>query len=397
MHRLLISLFLIVFLTEIATDLYVPSLSLLPDFFSTDEQMAQATMSLHLFGFALGQPFWGLLSRRFPPKKTLLYGFGLFVMASAACALSENIQSLIASRFIQGLGGSCGPVIGLVLLKETSTDQTQTVQRISLLTMFLSASPILGPLLGGLILSFTEWQMNFYLLAFLGTLAWLSFWRESKPILPSLPIKNSPFPLSQLRSCFPWLLVNALLVSCVWIFITIAPLALLQRNQISPLGYGLIQAITVVFYILGNAYTHLNIKKQEAKLLLGKGFFWIFLSSTVLFFLIQEAFWNLFFFVSFFCLFEFGLGISRPILVEAILNIPSKTDKQSPSSVQSADPSSLGILSASIGFFEISLSACFLLFIPLQASLFCLSLFPLLALLLHFFLIQSQTPSPVRD
>ncbi len=363
-----LSLFFLIFLTEIATDLYIPSLPLLPDIFSTTIALAQATMSFHLIGFAIGQPIWGILSDRFDRRKTLLFGFTFFIISSLACAFSHTIHSLIFFRFLQGIGGSSGPVIGLALLKESSESSVIMIKRVSFLTTLLSISPIIGPILGGAFLSFYGWQINFHSIALAGALAMIFFSLQFQGMTKSLSSPCSP--VSSKLFLLPLLAVNALLVSCVWIFITEAPFFLIQKFKISPVYYGFYQSATVIFYILGSVITNRGIQHWAAAKILKIGLILITTASiSLLTFTLSESLTPLNF-LSSFCIFELGLGITRPLLIDKILN---------------ARTNMIGAVSASIGFCEISLSSLFLLVLPYISSFLFLACIPLIAISIYIF------------
>ena len=66
----------------------------------------QLTISVYLVGFAVGQMFYGPLSDRHGRQPVLLAALGIYCVASLACALAPSIETLIAARFVQALGGS---------------------------------------------------------------------------------------------------------------------------------------------------------------------------------------------------------------------------------------------------------------------------------------------------
>jgi DHA1 family bicyclomycin/chloramphenicol resistance-like MFS transporter len=71
-----------------------------------DASSVQLTLSAYLVGFVVGQIVYGPISDRFGRKPALLIALALFCAASLACALAPNIETLIAARALQALGGS---------------------------------------------------------------------------------------------------------------------------------------------------------------------------------------------------------------------------------------------------------------------------------------------------
>lgn len=71
----------------LAIDLYLPAFPAIAQFFATDSEHVQLSLSAYFIGLALGQLFYGPLADRFGRRKPLLFGIGLFTLASIGCAL----------------------------------------------------------------------------------------------------------------------------------------------------------------------------------------------------------------------------------------------------------------------------------------------------------------------
>ncbi|MCH9608823.1 MAG: Multidrug resistance protein MdtL [Chlamydiales bacterium] len=307
----LIIYFIIVFLAEVATDLYVPSLPIITEYFSESTSIVQKTMSLHLIGFALGQLIYGPLLDRFGQKRILTIGFSLFVLASFGCACSMDVKQLITSRFFQGVGASVAPVVALTALKQLKGNH---VRLIALLNMTLSLSPILGPLLGALLLTIGGWQTSFYLLGFLSlfTLLPLIIGQRRQPLHKKRAWRKPSWPF------FTLLLTNALMVATVWLFITEAPFIFKKQFRLPETHFGFYQAISVVGYLIGGMFTMRFSSKFSKKHLIYLGMavmlisliaLHIFPFSTALSFTLVLA------------LFECGIGILRPPLIDKALDL----------------------------------------------------------------------------
>src|SRR5690606_37821387 len=104
------TLALLTALGPLSTDMYLPSLPAIAAFFGTGPAEAQMTLSAFLFGFAAGQFLHGPLSDQYGRRPVLLAGLGLFIAATAACALAPSIEWLTVARFVQALGAS-GPIV----------------------------------------------------------------------------------------------------------------------------------------------------------------------------------------------------------------------------------------------------------------------------------------------
>ena len=106
-------------------------------------------MSLTAFFISLGvgQLLYGPVSDMVGRKPPLYFGLALFALASIGCALATDIQTLIALRFVQGLGAAAGMAIPRAVVRDLHTGN-DAARLMSLLMLVFSVSPILAPLAG---------------------------------------------------------------------------------------------------------------------------------------------------------------------------------------------------------------------------------------------------------
>ena len=81
-----------------AMDIYLASMPSMTRALSATPEEVQLTLSVYMYGWGIAQLFAGPLSDRFGRRPALLAGLALFVVASAACALSRNVFMLIGAR-----------------------------------------------------------------------------------------------------------------------------------------------------------------------------------------------------------------------------------------------------------------------------------------------------------
>lgn len=312
-------LFCFVFLAEVATDIYVPILPMFAHIFNSNLEIIQLTMSLHLVGFALGQLFYGPFSDAYGRRKTLLIGLSVFITATLMCAFSTGIEMLIFFRFIQGFGACVAPVVGMSMIKDLYAERTENIKILSAMSMTVSLSPIIGPILGTIIAEYSGWTGSFYLLSIGGMVLFplLYFYLNEtrNPKVSSPIVKSGLFPFV---SC---IMINALSVACVWVFITSAPFILMELFQVPLLEYGYYQAFTVMAYMAGGLFTNRFIEKLGSKrmLLLGLAIFGAGSAALI------GEWWlsgmSKLGFVGFVALMECGIGIFRPVVINKIMDV----------------------------------------------------------------------------
>lgn len=164
-------------------DLYLPGLPQLAADLHASEVLTQLTISTCMVGLALGQLVAGPLSDRIGRLRPLLVGVGCFAVASALCALSPNIATLVILRFVQGLGGAAGIVTARAMVRDMYAG-AEAARVFSLMVMVTGAAPVLAPVIGSQLLRVTDWRGLFVALSgigvvLLGAAAWTL--RETLP------------------------------------------------------------------------------------------------------------------------------------------------------------------------------------------------------------------------
>ena len=94
-----------------AIDMYLPALPSIGKDLSAENNVVQMSLLAFFISFAIFQLIYGPLSDMWGRKAPLYMGIGLFAVASVGCALSNDIETLIAFRFLQGIGGAAGMVM----------------------------------------------------------------------------------------------------------------------------------------------------------------------------------------------------------------------------------------------------------------------------------------------
>jgi len=114
----------------------------------------------YLLALATAIPFVGWAQARFGGKRLWIFALGLFVLGSVLCACAWSAGSLIAFRVLQGLGGGIMfPLMQTLAMQNVPAEsRTRTMASVSLPA---ALGPILGPVLGGLVLHWLDWRWLF--------------------------------------------------------------------------------------------------------------------------------------------------------------------------------------------------------------------------------------------
>ncbi|MCJ8642817.1 MFS transporter, partial [Escherichia coli] len=105
-------------------------------------------------------PVSGWLADRFGTRRIFTLAVSLFTLGSLACALSNSLPQLVVFRVIQGIGGAMMmPVARLALLRAYPRNELLPV--LNFVAMPGLVGPILGPVLGGVLVTWATWHWIF--------------------------------------------------------------------------------------------------------------------------------------------------------------------------------------------------------------------------------------------
>lgn len=123
----------------------------------------QWVVDAYTLGFAVLLLAAGSLGDRFGAKRVFLFGFALFAIASAACALAPSTMALNVARAAQGVGAALLVPSSLSILNEAyAHDKRMLAKAIGWWTAAGGVSIAAGPVVGGLLLSVGSWRSIFW-------------------------------------------------------------------------------------------------------------------------------------------------------------------------------------------------------------------------------------------
>ncbi|MEG3192880.1 MFS transporter [Lysobacter sp. D1-1-M9] len=156
----------------------------------------QLALITYMLALAVFIPVSGWVADRFGARPTFMAAIAVFLLGSLGCAAAGSLGSLVAARFLQGMGGAMMVPVGRLVLLRT-VPKSQLVQALSWLTIPALLGPVLGPVLGGLITTYGNWRFIFLINLPIGLLGIYLAWRHI-PLLrqPVKPLDWRGFGLS---------------------------------------------------------------------------------------------------------------------------------------------------------------------------------------------------------
>jgi EmrB/QacA subfamily drug resistance transporter len=124
----------------------------------------------YLLSLAVFIPVSGWVGDRFGTKKTFMFALVTFTVASMLCALAWNIESLIAFRVLQGIGGGMLTPVGTAMLFR-AFPVNERARVAALITIPTIVAPASGPILGGYLVEYHSWHSIFLINIPIGLIA----------------------------------------------------------------------------------------------------------------------------------------------------------------------------------------------------------------------------------
>ena len=244
-------------IAPLATDMYVPAFPLVGRDLAATATQVQLTLTTFFIGMALGQLIGGPVSDARGRRRPLLLALVVLTVASLACAFSPSITAMMVARFVQGLSGGWAMVTARAVIVDLSQGP-ELVRRLNLVAGVGGIAPIVGPLLGAIILELSHWRVSFWVVAALGALMILAVAIGIPESLP--PDKRHRGGLAQLgdaarqvignRGFVGYLIVMAFSMGVTFAYVATSTFILQTMNGLSPIMYSVDFAVNAVGLVM---------------------------------------------------------------------------------------------------------------------------------------------------
>lgn len=161
---LLVLLGFIGILGPFGTDAFVPALPQISDEFDQAQGGVQIAFGFFGVGMATGQLVFGPLSDRYGRKIFLVVGLLMCAAGAVIAALAFSLFVLTIGCLLMGIGGSVSVVIVWAVVADFS-HHAESARGLAIVDIVVSLGPILGPLGGALIMTFSSWRTIFLAIA----------------------------------------------------------------------------------------------------------------------------------------------------------------------------------------------------------------------------------------
>lgn len=250
---------------SISIDMYLPAFPVMAAYFNVPMVRIETTVTLFLFGMSFGQLFIGPLSDVWGRKVPLRIGMIIYVVCSICCMLTHSFTLFLALRFIQGLAGSACQVISRALVSDLYAGKN-AAHIFTVLQILMGISPIIAPMIGGLLAEASTWKLLFLIMAIIsgaGLAGCLTILPDGK-----IPAENRQINIREIRAAYlhcikspafiNYAVLRAISNSAAFSFVTASPFVFTQIYLLNRKQFGfLFSAIAVVIIIMGIINTRL--------------------------------------------------------------------------------------------------------------------------------------------
>ncbi len=216
------------------------------------------SLSAFMVSFALAPLVYGPLSDRFGRRPVALAACLVYVVGGIGCTAAPSLATLLACRFVQGVGGGARP-LGLAIIRDHFTGAAAR-EKMSYVSALSLLAPLLAPSLGALLMLAGSWRLIYGFLTLTGAVSLLlNWWRlgESLPterriaVAPRIVARNYAHVFLDPRS-LPYAVIAVAMFGVIFGYVSGSPYVMIGAFHLSPLVFGLTFMLNSAGLLVGN-------------------------------------------------------------------------------------------------------------------------------------------------
>ena len=243
---------------SISTDLYLPAMPEMGRALGANAGAVEWTISGYLIGFSSGQLLWGPVSDRYGRRLSIAVGLVLFLIGSAGCAMAPNMSMLILWRIVQALGACASVALARAMVRDLYQG-TKAAQMLSTLITVMAIMPLIGPLVGGQIMTMAGWRAIFWFLVLVGVVTLVALYTIPETLPPE---RRNPEPLGRAllryvellgnRRLLGYLGTGGFLYAGMYAYVSGTPFVYISYYHVPPRLYGFLFGLGIVGIMIAN-------------------------------------------------------------------------------------------------------------------------------------------------
>ena len=257
-RALLLLLAAVTALGPIATNLYLPALPAVREYFGATVAGVQATFSVSLVTFSFGVLAWGPISDRFGRRTAVLAGLAILVTGALISLGAQSLGWLILGRGIQAFGTATGLVVARAIVVDLYPAD-RMARMLANLTMVAVLGNSLAPVLGGFLAEGLGWRAIFGALVIAAATVGLVVWRRLPETRPQMDrpthgremvaVAWSLIRMPMFTGC---MLQGAAVYATFLVLISLTPYVMISALGRAPTEFGFYYLFIAAGYFFGN-------------------------------------------------------------------------------------------------------------------------------------------------
>ena len=148
-------------------DTYLPAFESMEKDFSVSRAFMTQTLGYYIVAFGVSTLLWGAIADGIGRKPVILLSVGGYIITSVACAVASSYEQFLLFRIMQGFAIGGALIAGRAMVRDVL--DTKDAQKVMAQAMMLfSISPVLAPILGGILHDYFGWRSIFWFLVIYG-------------------------------------------------------------------------------------------------------------------------------------------------------------------------------------------------------------------------------------
>lgn len=322
--HLLILLICLTSLSPMSMDIYLPSLTIIMDYFSVSYNAVQLSLGLFLIGVSFFQLVLGPLSDAYGRRPILFGGLFIYILATLVCALSPSIAVLNIARLVQGMGGCAAAVTSMAVARD-HFDAKQSAKVIATITSAIGLVPVLAPSLGTFLQETWGWRSNFIFLLIVSIVLLIaSFFtlQESRARHYSFSFAKMKADYRHLLSTRSFRIYNICGIAgfgALVAFVANSPYYFITLGKVSVTYFSVLFGVNACFFILGSFLTSRLTSRIRLEVLTAIGGILLFIGGAIQAFLLLFLPYSIFSIVIPMLIATFGISIIMPVTMAGSL------------------------------------------------------------------------------
>jgi len=150
------------FMQNLDSTVIATALPTIADSLGESALQLNVAITCYLLSLAVFIPISGWTADRFGARRVFSAAIVVFTLGSIGCGCADSLPALVVARIVQGMGGALMVPVGRLVLLRT-VPKSDLVRAMSYVSVPALIGPVMGPPLGGLIVTYASWRWIFFI------------------------------------------------------------------------------------------------------------------------------------------------------------------------------------------------------------------------------------------